>query len=372
MEFMLPDGGWDNSWGTRNYKWTYWGSRTSDGCQPGYALLSERDPLFARVALKNTQLLQQCTHDGLLYGGPHYLSHHVPPSVHHTFCHIKALTTILDHGIPAGISTAPISPPSDQQRPSDLGARPISALLPREIRYGSRFFSDIQTWLISIGGFRATVTAYDREYKNTHNGHATGGALSLLWHEQTGPLLVASMNAYQLVEAGNMQKDDDPLSMPLTPRMELLTDEGVFMNISDLDASVTVDKTNDRVIVHTRSRLVDKDQHDPAQATIYCTSTYEFTPERTILSFSCSSSIYDGKIRMILPVISKTVEPIESVGNTTIRIRKERAVLTITGRQPIHRLPATGDRLFNFVPGLEAIPLAILQNEARIEISVTS
>ncbi|WP_431211296.1 hypothetical protein ACQ86N_36240 [Puia sp. P3] len=23
MEFMLPDGGWDNSWGTRNYKWTW-------------------------------------------------------------------------------------------------------------------------------------------------------------------------------------------------------------------------------------------------------------------------------------------------------------------------------------------------------------
>lgn len=365
MEFMLPDGGWDNSWGTRNYKWTYWGSRTSDGCQPGYALLSDRDPLFARVALKNTQLLQQCTHDGLLYGGPHYLSHHVPPSVHHTFCHIKALTTILDHGIPSVPSD-----PANSARP--ISGNPSAPVLPREIRYGSRFFSDIQTWLISIGGYRATVTAYDREYKNTHNGHATGGALSLLWHEETGPLLVASMNAYQLVEAGNMQKDDDPLSMPLTPRIELKTDEGVYMNISDLDAAVTVDKTNDRVLVQTRSRLVDKDQHDPAQAVVYCTSTYEFTAERTILSFSCSPSIYDDKIRITLPVISKTGEPIESSGNTTVRIRKEKAVLTITARQPIHRLPATGDRLFNFVPGLEAIPLAILQNQARIEISVTS
>ena len=35
LEFMLPDGAWDNSWGTRNYKWTYWGSRTSDGTVPG-------------------------------------------------------------------------------------------------------------------------------------------------------------------------------------------------------------------------------------------------------------------------------------------------------------------------------------------------
>lgn len=29
LEFMLPDGAWDNSWGTRSFKWTYWGGRTS-------------------------------------------------------------------------------------------------------------------------------------------------------------------------------------------------------------------------------------------------------------------------------------------------------------------------------------------------------
>jgi len=129
MEFLLPDGGWDNSWGTRNYKWTYWGSRTSDGCQPAYALLAGRDQRFYRAALKNTQLLEQCTHDGLLHGGPHYLTHHVPPSVHHTFCHIKALTTILDHGIPG----------SGSNGTSAAGnGTPGSGKLPRESSYGSR------------------------------------------------------------------------------------------------------------------------------------------------------------------------------------------------------------------------------------------
>lgn len=43
IEFMLPDGAWDNSWGTRNFKWTYWGSRTSDGCQAGFAALARRN-----------------------------------------------------------------------------------------------------------------------------------------------------------------------------------------------------------------------------------------------------------------------------------------------------------------------------------------
>ena len=216
MEFMLPDGAWDNSWGTRNYKWTWWGSRTSDGCQPAYALLADRDARFYQVALKNTQLLQQCTVNGLLHAGPHYITHHVPPSVHHTFCHIKALTTILDHGRPT--------------IPTEKRQAPVAALIPRETAYGLRFFQDIQTWLVATGKFRATVTGYDREYKAMHNGHASGGALTMLWHEQTGPLLVASMNAYQLVEAGNMQADTDPLSMPLTLRAELTTNGVTYMN----------------------------------------------------------------------------------------------------------------------------------------------
>ncbi|MBS1601840.1 MAG: hypothetical protein JST42_04175, partial [Bacteroidetes bacterium] len=162
MEFMLPDGGWDNSWGTRNYKWTWWGSRTSDGCQPAFALLAGRDPRFYRVALKNTELLQRCTIDGLLYGGPHYASHHIPPSVHHTFCHIKALTTILDHSSgnphsPDANSPSPGDPstsdthspdvhtPSPTDTPS-LTTPPAKTTLPRETPYGIRSFPDIRTW----------------------------------------------------------------------------------------------------------------------------------------------------------------------------------------------------------------------------------
>ena len=71
---MLPDGAWDNSWGTRNNKWSYWGSRTSDGCQPGYGLLAKKSPEFAEAVRRNTRLLKACTHDGLLHGGPMFNS----------------------------------------------------------------------------------------------------------------------------------------------------------------------------------------------------------------------------------------------------------------------------------------------------------
>ena len=350
MEFMLPDGGWDNSWGTRNYKWTYWGSRTSDGSQPAYALLADRDPRFYKVALKNTQLLQQCTKDGLLYGGPHYASHKVPVCVHHTFCHIKALTTILDHKhIQPKKTTGPV-------------------LLPRETEYGVRFFSDIQTWLITKGKFRATITGYDRDYKDK-NGHATGGAITMLWHRETGPILTASMNEYQMIEEHNMQPDTDPLSMPLTPRIELRLGKALYMNISDQNAKIEVEHTNELITVKTQSKLVNGDQQSPPQGEINCRVNYLFSDRKVTVQFWFDKTAHSAAAKIILPVISQSGEKISS-DNNSIRIDKQLSTLKITANNKIDLLPTTTGRLFNFVPGLEAIPLGINGNNAEVTIDV--
>jgi hypothetical protein len=90
MEFMLPDAAWDNSRGARNYKWTWWGSRTSDGCHPAYALLAQYDAKFREVAWRNLELMAACTHNGLLYGGPHYFAHGDLLCVHFHTCQSAA------------------------------------------------------------------------------------------------------------------------------------------------------------------------------------------------------------------------------------------------------------------------------------------
>ncbi len=352
MEFMLPDGGWDNSWGTRNYKWTYWGSRTSDGCQPAYALLAGRDPRFYRVALKNTQLLQQCTYDGLLYGGLHYKSHKVPPSVHHTFCHIKALTTILDR--------EPAQPPAAGQK----------IILPREETHDSRFFPDIQTWLISKGSYRATITGYDREYKKTKNGHATGGVLSMLWHEAAGPLLTASMNEYQLYEAGNMQVDNDPLSICLTPRIEVKLGNTWYSNSCDLQAQMKEKTTDDMTVVTTWSRLVDGSQQSPATGEVQCMVYYMFMPNKIKIIFTYKGNVPKGSVRVVFPLISPTGENVQFINKRTITIDKPGAVVKLRANKPIQQLPTTGGRVFNFVPGLEAIPLVMEGKVIKLELEV--
>lgn len=350
LEFMLPDGGWDNSWGTRNYKWTYWGSRTSDGSQTAYALIAHHDPRFYKAALQNTLLMRGCTHDGLLTGGLHYNAHHVPVCVHHTFSHIKALTTMLDY--------------ADQ--------RTIPAIknisLPREALYGLRFIADLQTWLIAKGRFRATVTGYDKEYKKTKNGHATGGALTMLWHELTGPLLCAGMNEYQIFEAGNQQPDADPHSMALTPRIELREGGKLYMNISDLTAKIETTQNPHEVVIKTTAKLVDKDQQSPPSGELTCHVVYRFSPGEITLSYECEK-IPPG-VKIIIPLISKSNETISHITAQNYIIKKEKASVKITSSETLKVLPTSNGRVFNYVPGFEAIPFYIDGGKARISISV--
>jgi hypothetical protein len=237
MEFMLPNGAWDNSWGTRNYKWSWWGSRTSDGCHPAYVLLSDHDPRFREVALRNLELMSACTQDGLLYGGQDYFHHGDRPCIHHTFTHAKALATVLDRG-GANIQAT--------ERPS----------IPRDKSVGLRHYPEIGTYLPSKGPWRATVTENDWEYvehvqagggSESGGGHASGGALSLLFHQSLGPILVASMSEYQMIEISNQQAFLDAPHMTLTPRIELKADR-TYTSLIDLKANLIASMSGDKML----------------------------------------------------------------------------------------------------------------------------
>ena len=295
--------------------------------------------------------MKQCTHDGLLTGGPHNAAHGVTTCVHHTFTHIKALAVMLDHGR------------DNLKQPSN------KTELPREQVYGYRFFSDIQTGLIAKGNFRATVTGYDREYKKDKNGHATGGALTMLWHPLTGPILSASMNDYQLFEAGNMMVDNDPDLMPLTPRLELKQGGNIYMNISDLSAIIEMQDIGNDLLITTKSKLLDKDQKSPDTGEITCEVTYIFSPDKVTFKFKHNGAIQDKIINTIIPIIAKFSEKAYTIAETTLHISKERSAAILTSNRPFHNLDIN-NRMYNPVPGLEAIPITIAQNNVVIEIRV--
>ncbi len=349
LAFMLPDGGWDNSWGTRQSKWSYWGSRTCDGCQPGYAVLAKHHPAFATAVIENTRLYRRCTADGLLHGGLHYVSHGVKPCIHHTFTHAKALATLRDHG--------------------DL-ARQIQATapLPRTVADGVREYPEIAVWTAARGPWRATVTANDVIYQEQAQA-PTGGALSMLFHTQVGPLFAGSMARYHLVEKNNMQLHPDAADHSLTPRIELWQDETWFTQLYDLTANVTATDKGGIITFEVLGRLLNDARREPIPEKSAFSLTYQLDSEAiTFTAQAPDFSSSKNRPRLVIPLISPTGEKVEQPTPDRIIIHKPQGKVVIQANAPLTIQQTKRTRIFNLVPGFEAVPIfAEIPPSARLE-----
>jgi hypothetical protein len=340
MEFMLPDGGWDNSWGCRNYKWTWWGSRTSDGCHPAYLLLAEHDPRFREVAQRNVELMAACTHNGLLYGGPDYFVHGDKPCIHHAFTHAKALTTVLDRD------------------PHPVPEKRVS--LPRDEAYGLRSFSEIGTHLAAIGPWRATVTEFDWKEPGEEGGHVTGGSLSLLFHHALGPLLTASMTEYELIEPPNQQGFSDAPHMELTPRIEYVTREETYSSFNDRQAVLHATAQEKEVLFDAKGRLQSVSHAlIPGGGARYDLSFRITESQVEIRASAAGAAALPGKLQLVLPILSRSTEAVDHSEPGLIRLTKPGGTLTIATSAAGGFASLPGERTFNLVPGFEAIPVIV-------------
>lgn len=338
LEFMLPDGGWDNSFGTRMAKWTYWGSRTSDGCQPGFAMLAKDEPAFATAAYENARLYRRCTANGLLHGGPHYASHGVPPCVHHTFTHAKALAAVLDH--------------------VDLARKIVPAApLPRAVASGVREYPELATWLIARGPWRATLTANDWVYRK-QVFQPTGGTISMLWHRDVGPLLAGSLAKYIPVESYNMQPLPPGGDQPLTPRLEFWEDGVWFTNLHDYSAQVAHSRNAGAEEFQITTQLRNEQQESPASGPVTARINYRF--DKTTVEFTIRVTGGGARpVRFTLPVISPSGERVGQPRAERVEILKPQGRVVIAASVPL-RLPVPGEkRIFNLIPGFEAVPIVV-------------
>jgi len=341
LEFMLPDGSWDNSWGTRNYKWSWWGSRTTDGCHPGFVLLAQYEPRLKEAARRNLERMAACTHDGLLYGGPDYFVHGDFPCIHHTFTHAKALATVLDRcsdPLPAARLTLPCDEP-----------------------YGLRSFPVMDTHLAAVGDWRATVTAYDCDYEATApshmGGHVSGGSLSLLFHRQLGPVLTAGMTRYEMIEISNQQAYRDVPHMPLTPRIELQQAGKTYTSDTDYAAKLTALHTQGQAIMEAHGHLLTASRESMPAGDVHYTLRYRLDLSAVEITASVEETAPSGA-RFILPVIARTADSVQQPSVSTVRITKPTGRLDIRTSGPsFEAIPAI--RSFNLVPGFECVPLAV-------------
>lgn len=280
LDFMLPDGAWDNSFGIRNNKWTYWGSRTSDGCVSTLTLLADRDPVFAEAALRSTELLRACTYEGMLYGGPHYRRHGEHACTHHTFEHANAIAYALEH---------------ITYEPTDRSSLPIDSAAPL------KHYPEVNVYKMAAGDYRATVTGYD--FGVAAGRQASGGTLSLLWKYGVGPMIAASVVDYVLVEEHNMQLSRATSKhRSLTPRLEVKKDGIPYSSAYFTQPKMTGENKDGKIAVTAVTGLCDKNLHrlDGDHDRQY---TYTLTENGLQITVSKANGA-----RLILPVISGEVQ----------------------------------------------------------------
>lgn len=362
LNFMLPDGGWNNSFGSRSYKWSYWGSRTSDGCLAGFSLLSKYDPVFAEAVNRNLRLLEQCTKDNLLYGGPMYVSAGEPPCIHHTFCHAKAVALLVLH--PERLLPQKSAEEDAVDKVPSGCNLTKKVLLPAEKMDGILEFPTVATRLLSKNGWQATVTDYDYQY--LPGGHPTGGAISLLWNHIWGPVLFGGMEPYTQNEPNNMQMPKYQFHINPTLRIE----KGSFMSSNDLSAKVEAGEGEKGLWAFAKGKLsTNKGERS---------SNFEMKYTIGGDGFWIEAKSEDKEAALILPIVSASGETVMLTEKELLIKRRDCSLLVTVFGAGLLKIPkeycdqdGSIRRLFSPVGGLEAIKLTVSTGEGvklRIQI----
>ncbi len=288
LDFFLPDGGWDNSFGSRNNKWTYYGSRTSDGCVGAFMILGKYNPMFYEAAERNAKLLERCTARGLLHGGLQYVRLGQPPCVHHTFCHAAGLADALCLGLRENMG---------------------ETMLPCDRTEGNvAFYPEADTYKIRIGQWLATITGYDYRTGTYVNGaaHASGGTLSMLYHREKGPVIAGSTYEYDLTEPLNMQQPmGDRAHRSLLPRLEYVVDGISYTTCIDPGSEIKVYAGKNRVEVEVRSHFVRVEDWVPEDENLMGYFHYTFSCDKMVLQVKVSGE-KEG-MQFILPIVEDTI-----------------------------------------------------------------
>lgn len=348
LDFMMPDGGWDNSFGTRNFKWTYWGSRTSDGCLGALALLGKEEPVFWEAAWRNLKLLEQCTHKGLLTGGPDYGHFGAAACLHHSFCHAKTLAQVMD------------DEDVIQQR----------TLLPCEEKRGMTYYPVIDTYRIFTEKLNVTVTAYDFEYLK--GGHGSGGVISMAWHRDFGPILASSMTVYSLYEAHNMQQVNcKAMHQSLTPEAVYKEGDGIYRQCFDTEANMRGKWAAEKGMVWVSGTLKDAGSREPENPAGF-NLTYETGEDEIIikgrLTLKNGARAKRGSLCYVLPVLFCHDQLLESGPDRAVFVKNGKS-LGVYSAGGIEKT----EPIFNLAGGWEAWKLTVLPDaEGRIFIHIYS
>lgn len=326
LEFMLPDGGWDNSWGSRASKWTYYGSRTSDGATLALRLAAEYEPRCYEACYRYTLLMKNMTYGGLLSGGKMYNRANVISCNHHAFTHAKTVAYVVNHPFVSGERMQ----------------------LPQDKEYGFKHLKSAGVTLVSIGNFRGTMTTTSIDF---HGGQSLrGGSISCLYHTDCGVLLSSNGRTFNLTEPTNMQVPFDFENSCQTMRI----DNGEYSSMLCKNAETEI----------TDNEYIAKG---------FLENTYGETKEEYVLKYTFFENTFKigakGKGTLHLPFVCDYSEKI-TFDECSVKFGK----INVTSTVPLKLIEGLpGDRQFNTVGGFVTLPLYCdLDGECEITVDIHS
>ena len=242
LPFIYPDGMLDGSAGTRSNKWTIYGSGTSDGPHPLFAMLSASHPEYISAAVRNIGRISDCFSScGLLGMGPDYDNIcREEPCIYPTFTKAKSMAMAMLWLARDSDASAPL--------PTD-----VDTLV---------FRRSIGTAVVRKGPFCATVTAYGYKSSDGVNSknmfRPTGGAMSALWIEGMGLVQASSQTEYHRWEPMSFPEMGE--ITPLTPRIEIVREGCLYTNLFEFDARVSARQTDGKTVCSVSGSLKDREQ----------------------------------------------------------------------------------------------------------------
>jgi hypothetical protein len=209
------------------------------------------------------------------------------------------------------------------------------------------------------------VTEYDWEYveqvqagSGKAGGHVTGGALSMLCHQSLGPITVASMTEYQIIEMSNQQIHSDAPHMALTPRIEA-AGSPAHSSCCDLRAVLRAAASTSEIVFEALGQLQTAAHQPLPDGGVGYRMKYRLTPEAVEITAGTDASASSKALSFILPVVCRQSEAVTRVDAKTIRIVRAGGALVVRTDATQGFAPVPEQRTFNLVPGFEAVPLSI-------------
>ena len=283
LYFVYPDGSIDNSWGSRSYKWTTYGSKTAHGCQMAFDLLADEDPRFAVASHLNLAYLRRIMQGGLVGYGPHSWLHDpsFTPCIYPTFTRAENLAFAIEYG------TTP--------------SKKIP--IPSQRKNWFKYFPSVNVVLVRTDEFMATITAYSYNYGYKDRRYITsptGGCISNLWWNGYGLMQTSSQTVYERHEIMHMPIERDLL--PLTPRIDYYENGKYYTNLYEISGKLSIHSDKEVLVsVSCRGSLKSRNFEDSG---INYILTHEFYSRKLIKRLKLKCEQYQLKgIRVIEPIV---------------------------------------------------------------------